>query len=555
MKKLSPSVKLRKEVSEFIERLQDVDSAEDVLTQLVQLSTQLITQEGLEAHQRDHLGVDRYERGEGRRGYRSGYEPGYLDTAEGRLEVAIPQVRGSDESYRCTLYDVLRGDSEMVQRLATEMYARGLSTRDIEDAFTDEQGRCLLSRSKVSEVTEVLWEQYEAFQNRDLSDLPLLCLFLDGLYEPLRTHGITREAILCAWGITLDGRKVLISLSLGNKESGEAWLEFLRDLDRRGLPTPLFITTDGAGGLIQAVDQMWSKSLRGRCWVHRMRNFASKVPKSRWHEIKPYLLMIRDAPDLEAGQKAVREFLAKFSKEFPGLCKCLTEDLDALLAQLQLPWRLRKFTRTTNLIERSFVEERRRTKTLPRFFTEKSCLKLVYAVLIRAAARWQAISITSTEYLQLRMLYEERETRSPIELGGGRLTLRRSRSRRGILQDSQDLTDLLFIQSYRAHTIPPRPEVATPIPIPKLRKPVEHLDCTLPFHETDNLRNRILRRKLHHKVNVILLNIARKYPDLTPSTQLSDDLTNTSANFALEDPITVFRTPYEVILALICRVG
>ena len=413
MKKLSPSVKLRKEVSEFIERLQDVDSAEDVLTQLVQLSTQLITQEGLEAHQRDHLGVDRYERGEGRRGYRSGYEPGYLDTAEGRLEVAIPQVRGSDESYRCTLYDVLRGDSEMVQRLATEMYARGLSTRDIEDAFTDEQGRCLLSRSKVSEVTEVLWEQYEAFQNRDLSDLPLLCLFLDGLYEPLRTHGITREAILCAWGITLDGRKVLISLSLGNKESGEAWLEFLRDLDRRGLPTPLFITTDGAGGLIQAVDQMWSKSLRGRCWVHRMRNFASKVPKSRWHEIKPYLLMIRDAPDLEAGQKAVREFLAKFSKEFPGLCKCLTEDLDALLAQLQLPWRLRKFTRTTNLIERSFVEERRRTKTLPRFFTEKSCLKLVYAVLIRAAARWQAISITSTEYLQLRMLYEERELALP----------------------------------------------------------------------------------------------------------------------------------------------
>ena len=95
---------------------------------------------------------------------------------------------------------------------------------------------------------------------------------------------------------------------------------------------------------------------------------------------------------VDAGQKAVREFPAKFSKEFPGLCKCLTEDLDALLAHLQLPWRLRKFTRTTNLIERSFAEERRRTKTLPRFFSEKSCLKLVYAVLIRAAARWQAIS-------------------------------------------------------------------------------------------------------------------------------------------------------------------
>jgi transposase-like protein len=417
MEKLSPGEKLRKEVREFMEGLQDVGSAEEALTQLVQLSTRLICQEGFEAHQRDYLGVGRYERGDGRRGYRSGYERGHLDTAEGRLEVRVPQVRGSsDGPYRCSLYDLLRGDSEMVERLATEMYARGLSTRDIEAAFTDEQGQCLLSRSKVSEVTEALWEEYEAFQSRDLSNIPLMCLFLDGLYEPLRTHGITREAVLCAWGITLDGRKVLISVALGNKESGAAWLEFLRDLDRRGLPTPLSVTTDGAGGLIQAVDQMWPDSLRGRCWVHRMRNFAAKVPESRWHEIKPYLLMIRDAPDLETGQKAVQEFLSKFSKEFPGLCKALTEDLDALLAHLQLPWRLRKFTRTTNLIERSFVEERRRTKTLPRFFTEKSCLKLVYAVLIRAAARWQTISITATEYLQLKMLYEVRGVALPPAL-------------------------------------------------------------------------------------------------------------------------------------------
>ena len=440
MKKLSPSVKLRKEVSEFIERLQDVDSAEDVLTQLVQLSTQLITQEGLEAHQRDHLGVDRYERGEGRRGYRSGYEPGYLDTAEGRLEVAIPQVRGSDESYRCTLYDVLRGDSEMVQRLATEMYARGLSTRDIEDAFTDEQGRCLLSRSKVSEVTEVLWEQYEAFQNRDLSDLPLLCLFLDGLYEPLRTHGITREAILCAWGITLDGRKVLISLSLGNKESGEAWLEFLRDLDRRGLPTPLFITTDGAGGLIQAVDQMWSKSLRGRCWVHRMRNFASKVPKSRWHEIKPYLLMIRDAPDLEAGQKAVREFLAKFSKEFPGLCKCLTEDLGRASGPTPAPLAAQEVhphhQSDRTQLRRGETQDQNTAPFLHREELPQTRLRCPDPSCGKVASHQHHLHRISSAQNALRRT----RTRSPIELGGGRLTLRRSRSRRGILQDSQDLT-------------------------------------------------------------------------------------------------------------------
>ncbi len=82
------------------------------------------------------------------------------------------------------------------------MYARGLSTRDIEAAFTDERGVCLLSRTGVSEVTEALWEEYEAFQKRDLEDIPVLYVFLDGLYEPLRLHGIGQEAVLCAWAIT-----------------------------------------------------------------------------------------------------------------------------------------------------------------------------------------------------------------------------------------------------------------------------------------------------------------------------------------------------------------
>ena len=128
---------------------------------------------------------------------------------------------------------------------------RRWSTRDIEAAFTDENGVCLLSRSGVSEVSEALWAEYEAFQQRDLSDLSVLYVFLDGLYEPLRMHGIQREAVLCAWAITTEGDKVL-SLALGNKESYDAWLSFLRDLVSRGLPVPLTITSDGAPGLLRA---------------------------------------------------------------------------------------------------------------------------------------------------------------------------------------------------------------------------------------------------------------------------------------------------------------
>jgi putative transposase len=173
------------------------------------------------------------------------------------------------------------------------------------------------------------------------------------------------------------------------------------------LPTPLTITTDGAPGVVRAVTKQWPISLRLRCWVHKMRNLQAKEPGDRWHEVKGHLVGIRDAATLEAGEQAVADFLARYGAEFESACACLQDDLDALLNLLRLPWRLRKFLRTTNLCERSFVEERRRSKTLPRFFTEKSCLKLVFATLIRAAERWQRIVVTRLELEQSTLLYQE----------------------------------------------------------------------------------------------------------------------------------------------------
>jgi transposase-like protein len=321
----------------------------------------------------------------------------------------VPQVREAGAPYRSRLYGFLRGHSEVVERLAVEMYARGLSTRDIEAAFTDERGEMLLSRTAVSALTDRLWTEYEAFQTRPLSDVPVLALFLDGVYEPLRTHGVQREAVLVAWAITLEGQKILLSLALGNRESAEAWRDFLRDLVARGLPAPLTITTDGAPGLLRAVAEVWPQSLRLRCWVHKVRNVEAKIPAERWLEVKGALVAIREAATPAAGAQAAQAWLERYGAEFPAAAKCLSEDLAALLAHLELPWRLRKFVRTTNLVERSFVEERRRSKTLPRFFTEQSCVKLVFATLIRAAERWQRIALTPLEYAQLQVLYQERD--------------------------------------------------------------------------------------------------------------------------------------------------
>lgn len=135
------------------------------------------------------------------------------------------------------------------------MYARGLSTRDLEDTLQElTGGDTLLSKSSVSQVTEILWEDYQRFKKRELSLYEVEYLFLDAIYESVRKQYNIKEAILFAWGILRDGSKVLLSLSLGSKESYQDWLEFLRDMVRRGLKTPLAITSDGAPGCIKAIE-------------------------------------------------------------------------------------------------------------------------------------------------------------------------------------------------------------------------------------------------------------------------------------------------------------
>ncbi len=184
---------------------------------------------------------------------------------------------------------------------------------------------------------------------------------------------------------------MLLSLALGNKESYDAWLGFLRDLVRAAHRHQRW-----RSWAVACIDEVWPKSWRLRCWVHRMLNFKAKVSDHLWPEVKAHLQAIRDAPTREAGEATARDVLKRFRKDCPSLRAALSDDLEALLNHLCVPWRHRKHVSITNLIERSFVEERRRTKTIPRCFTEKSCLKLVHATLIRAADTWQRIGIAAT---------------------------------------------------------------------------------------------------------------------------------------------------------------
>lgn len=405
MHRIPPSTKISKALEALLQ--EGVAEERDIRSELMKLAMAKVVQELLEQEQGDVLGRERYERGGAGRGLRNGYEPARIKTGEGEVAVSAPQVRQAPEPYRSRLLEFLRGHTDVLKRLAVEMYARGLSTRDIEAALVDATGTPLLSKSAVSEVTEVLWEEYEAFATRDLSGFEVESLFLDALYESLRQQAGMQEGLLCAWGILRDGRKVLLHLALGNKESYSDWLQFVRDMVRRGLRLPLSITSDGAPGLVKVIDQAFPKSLRIRCWVHKMRNIVGKLPQEAIPEVKAHVISIRDAATYELGEHRARQVITQYERLYPSAMRCLAEDLEASLNHLKLPVRLRRAVRTTNLIERSFEEERRRTKVIPRFFDERSCLKLAYATLWRASRRWQRIRITSQDLEQIDRLRQE----------------------------------------------------------------------------------------------------------------------------------------------------
>lgn len=266
-------------------------------------------------------------------------------------------------------------------------------------------GHFLLSQSTVSEMAESLAEEYETFRTRDLRQEPVAYLFIDTVYEPLRRWG-QKTGVLCVWAICEDGRKVLLSLSTANSESFESCREVLRDMVKRGLRPPATITTDGAIGLTQAIDAVWPKSLRIRCWFHKMQNLQQKVPAQAWPEVKALLVDMRDAPTQEKGEKRRDAIVERYQREFPELCRCLLDDAEASLNHLAVPKRHQQYVRTSNLVERAFVEERRRTKVIPHLWTEGSLVHLVFGVLIRVSERWGKKCFSEIEHQQIRSLRE-----------------------------------------------------------------------------------------------------------------------------------------------------
>src|SRR5260370_26616891 len=230
----------------------------------------------------------------------------------------------------------LKGHTQGREELAIEMLARGLSVRDIEDAFKHENGRLLLSKTAASQLGERLWEDYQAVTQRDLSEYEITYLFVDGIAERLRP-GAKREPVLAAWGFTIEGRRVLLHMMAGSKEDAETVTAFFEDMKRRGLNDPLLVTSDGAAGIIKAIEVCFPRAARQRCLAHRMRNLAAKGPEDVWPDFKVRVQAAYQAPSRAIARERAAGVGAVYGREQePGVARSLHQ-FRADVAQTRVP--------------------------------------------------------------------------------------------------------------------------------------------------------------------------------------------------------------------------
>jgi len=243
----------------------------------------------------------------------------------------------------------------------------------------------------VSKLSRSLDRLVKAFQEAPLKD-EWAYLFLDGVsLRVRRPAGRQRVQMLVAYGVRADGRRELLGFVRSRGESQAAWEGLLGDLRRRGLEGKnlRLIVTDGCEGLAAAIAVVYPQAEHQRCWVHKMRNILEKVRKRDYKEVKRDAQAIYRAENRKEAQAAFREFRARWLNTYPAMVKRLERDLPELLSFFSLPRHLWRSLRTTNMIERCFVEVRRRTRPMVCFVNVQSVDRIVFSIFNRFNEEWR----------------------------------------------------------------------------------------------------------------------------------------------------------------------
>jgi transposase-like protein len=410
MEKVAPSARFRVELDEA---LAGAAGEHDPIETIGRLGARLILQQALEDEVSEFLGRARYERAGEPVSHRNGYEPRTVKTTSGPVRLERPRIRNAAAlGFESKVLGKGVARTHALESLVISGFLRGLSTRDIEAALEEVFEAPVASKSTVSRVCEDTRERYRQWCRRRLDEHDLVYLFLDAIYLKLRPDDTPAEGVLVCWGVTLQGSKVLLGLALGSRESYENWLAFGRDMIARGLRTPALVIADGAPGIWKAVRELWPHALEQRCTIHALRNVTNKLPERHHAEVKArWWTTFDEARSAGEARQQLQALASDYRAAYPSAVAVIERDLDALVTHLRFPSEHRKRVRTTNLLERTFVEVRRRTKVIGRFPGETSALSLIWAVLELSSRGWRGVRMTPSIVAEIERL--RRELRHP----------------------------------------------------------------------------------------------------------------------------------------------
>ena len=381
------------------------ESSRDVLTELLRKGARELLSDAIEEEINDYLRERAGLRDEAGRQLvvRNGYLPERnIQTGLGEVAVKKPRVRDrrpADERERfesAILPRYLRR-TKSVEELLPWLYLKGVSTGDFGEALNALLGPDALGLSATT-ITRLksTWEQeYKDWSKRSLAGKRYVYLWADGVYFNVRLEdeANARQCILVLMGATPEGRKELIAVSDGYRESEQSWRELLLGLRSRGLElAPELAIGDGGLGFWAALRKVYSSAREQRCWVHKTANVLNKMPKSLQPKAKSMLQDIWMAETKADAEKAFDLFLETFVGKYPAATACLEKDRDVLLTFYDFPAEHWRHVRTTNPIESTFATVRLRTRKTKGAGSRLASLTMVFKLALTAQKRWRALN-------------------------------------------------------------------------------------------------------------------------------------------------------------------
>jgi transposase-like protein len=362
------------------------------LAEITRMGARMMLQVAVEEEVATYLNRDYYERKQGATGSRNGSKPRTVKIGGGDIALWMPQVRDAAGPFHSRIVPPRLTRMDEIQEIIPLLYMNGISARKVKKAVGKLIGKKGLSHQNVMRISERVVEEFNAWKKRDLSKLRPLYLILDGIRLGVRAGTVEKETVLVAWAFLEDGSRELVSVSLGNRESYNAWKGFLNDLVARGMGEPMLTIIDGCPGLVKAVEEVFPESDKQRCTKHRTENVLDKVLEPDRASVKESVRKVFYASTYEHAKEAVELFKKKWSMKYPSAVECLTEDIESCLTYYKYPYQHWLRIRTTNVVERSFKEVRRRVNGIGRFQSEERALTMVYWQLHEL--KWNGVSMT-----------------------------------------------------------------------------------------------------------------------------------------------------------------